>query len=110
MATGTPEERRRVLFTVWGQNKGNAVLSLDSGQWQMVLPTTTFASALFDASSARGDLGGSGRPAVVDDTAGVRAAAFDPRRPAPTSADVSVLDNVHSDISTESRGWLATSK
>jgi serine/threonine-protein kinase len=96
----------RVLFTLWGQNRGNAVLSLDSGQWEMVLPTTGFASALFDASSVRG---GSGRLLLVDDAAGLRAAPFDPGRPARTSADVSVLDNVYSDISTESRGWLATS-
>ena len=97
---------RRVLFTIWGQNRGNAVLSLDSGKWEMVLPTTTFASALFDAGSVRG---GSGRLLLVDDTASLRAAPFDPGRPARTSADTSVLDNVYSDTSTESRGWLATS-
>jgi serine/threonine protein kinase len=32
---------RRVLFTVWGQTQGGAVLSLDSGRWEIVLPTTT---------------------------------------------------------------------
>ena len=85
------------------------MLSLDSGQWELVLPTTTFASALFDTSSLRGPNGGSGRLLLVDDTAGLRAAPFDPGRPARTSADASVLDNVYSDISTESRGWLATS-
>ena len=58
---------------------------------------------------ARGPNGGSGRLLLVDDTAGLRAAPFDPARPARTSADASVLDNVYSDISTESRGWLAIS-
>ena len=29
---------RSVLFTIWGQNKGTAVLSLDTGKWQTVLP------------------------------------------------------------------------
>jgi serine/threonine protein kinase len=96
----------RVLFTVWGQKRGNAVLWPDSGQWELVLPTTTFASALFDTSSLSS---GSGRLLLVDDTAGLRAAPFDPTRPALTSADASVLDDVYSDISTESRGWLATS-
>jgi Tol biopolymer transport system component/tRNA A-37 threonylcarbamoyl transferase component Bud32 len=97
----------KVLFTVWGQKKGGAVLSLDTGQWDMVLPSTTFASAIFDTSS--GDSVRSGRLLLVDAAGGLRAAPFDPRRPALTSADASVLDNVYSDISTESRGWLATS-
>jgi serine/threonine protein kinase len=100
---------RKVLFTIWGQNRGNAVLFLDSGQWEMVLPTTAFATAWFDPSSGRGPGGSAGRLLLVDETAGLRAAPFDPGRPARTSADASVLDNVYSDISTESRGWLATS-
>ena len=29
---------KSVLFTVWGQTQGTAVLSLESGQWQIVLP------------------------------------------------------------------------
>ena len=39
--------------------------------------------------------GGSGRLLLVDDTASLRAAPFDPGRPARTSADTSVLDNVY---------------
>jgi Tol biopolymer transport system component len=101
-----PAERsgRRLLFTVWGQNKGSAVLSLDSGQWEMVLPATTFASAMFDSSA-----GTSGRLLVVDEAAGIRVAAFDPAHPARTSADATVLDNVFYDIESEGRGWLAVS-
>ena len=85
----------KVLFTIWGQSKGNAVLSLDSGQWEMVLPTTTFASALFDATSPGGVRGGPGRLLLVDAAAGLRAAPFDARRPARTTADALVLDNVY---------------
>jgi eukaryotic-like serine/threonine-protein kinase len=99
----------RVLFTIWGQNGGSAVLSPGSGQWESVMPATTFAAALFDTSSLRSAGRGAGRLLVVDDTAGVRAAPFDPRRPARTSTDALVLDNVYSEISTESRAWLATS-
>ena len=80
---------RRVLFTVWGQNKGSAVLALDSGKWEIVLPATTFATAMFDAPA-----GTSGRLLVVDEASGIRAAPFDPERPARTSADASVLDSV----------------
>jgi len=47
---------RSVFFTVWGQPQGGAVLFLDSHQgesrqWQTVLPGTTFASGIFDATS-----------------------------------------------------------
>ena len=42
---------RSVLFGIWGQTQGSAVLSLDSGQWEMVLPSSTWASASFDATS-----------------------------------------------------------
>ena len=105
-----PSPGGKVLFTIWGQNKGNAVLSLESGQWEMVLPTTTFASALFDVTSPGGAQVGPGRLLLVDAAAGLRAAPFDARRPARTTADALVLDNVYSDTSTESRGWLATSK
>jgi serine/threonine-protein kinase len=30
---------RSVYFTIWGQTEGGAVLSLDSGRWEMVLPS-----------------------------------------------------------------------
>jgi hypothetical protein len=92
------------LFTIWGQNKGTAVLSLLTGKWEMVLPATTFASAMFDASS-----GSSGRLLVIDNAAGVRAAPFDSQRPVATRADATVLDNVYYDIETEAQGWLAVS-
>ncbi len=81
---------RSVLFTVWGQNKGTAVLSLETGKWETVLRATTFAAAMFDPSS-----GPSGRLLIVDEGAGVRAAPFDPQRPALTTADGTVLDNVY---------------
>ncbi|MGH9387301.1 MAG: protein kinase domain-containing protein, partial [Vicinamibacterales bacterium] len=95
---------RRVLFTVWGDTKGNAVLSLESGEWELVLPQRMFASARFDASA-----GSPGRLLVVDETGGIRAAPFDPAHPTRTSLDASVLDNVYYDIETESLGWLAVS-
>ena len=95
---------RSVLFTMWGQTQGSAVLSLDSRRWEMVLPTTTFASAIFDAAG-----GSVGRLLVVDATAGIRSAPFDPARPARTSADTSVLSDVFSDMDTETQGWLAVS-
>jgi hypothetical protein len=93
-----------VLFTIWGQTQGSAVLSLDSLQWEMVLPSTTFASAMFDETG-----GSSARLLLVDQTAGIRAAPFDPAHPARTSADTSVLSGVYSDIDTETQGWLAIS-
>jgi Tol biopolymer transport system component len=96
---------RSVLFTIWGQNKGTAVLSLETGKWQPVLPATTFAAAMFDSSS-----GASGRLLIVDEGAGIRSAPFDPQRPALTSADATVLDNVYYDIETEAQGWLAVSR
>jgi hypothetical protein len=72
------------------------VLSLDSGRWEIVLPMPSFSSALFDATG-----GSSGRLLLVDQTAGVRAAPFDPANPALTSADATVLDNVYFDVETE---------
>ena len=95
---------RSVLFTIWGQNKGTAVLSLETGKWQTVLPSTTFAAAMFDPSS-----GPSGRLLIVDEGAGIRSAPFDPQRPALTSAEATVLDNVYYDIETEAQGWLTVS-
>ncbi|MGE5814855.1 MAG: protein kinase domain-containing protein [Acidobacteriota bacterium] len=95
---------RSLLFTVWGQTQGSAVLSLDSGGWDIVLPSTTFASAIFDAAG-----GSSGRLLLVDQAAGIRSATFDPAHPARTTADSLVLSGVNFDVETESRGWLATS-
>ena len=80
------------------------MLSLDTGKWQPVLPATTFAAAMFDPSS-----GPSGRLLIVDEGAGVRSAPFDLQRPALTSADATVLDNVYYDMETEAQGWLAVS-
>src|SRR4029077_3469356 len=63
---------RSVFFTIWGQTQGGAVLSLDSGRWEMVLPKTTFASGIFDPTN-----GSPGRLLVVDQAAGMMAAPFD---------------------------------
>ena len=94
---------RTVLFNVQGQTEGSAVLSLDSGQWEIVLPETTAAPSIFDASA-----GSPGRLLVADLTSGIRAAPFDAARPAPTSAGVLILTDVyHGD---ERRSWLAVSK
>ena len=95
---------RSVLFTIWGQTQGSAVLSLDSGQREMVLPSTTWASGIFDATG-----GSTGRLLVVDQAAGIRAAPFDAAHPARTSADTSVLADVYYDVEHEVRGWLAVS-
>ena len=92
-----------VLFTIWGQTQGGAVLSLDSARWEMVLPSTTWASAIFDATG-----GTTGRLLVVDQAAGIRAAPFDAARPARTSADTSVLAGVYYTVG-DGRGWLAVS-
>ncbi len=94
---------RSVLFTIWGQTRGAAVLSLDSGQWEMVLSSTTWASPIFDS---RG--GSTGRLLVIDQAAGIRAAPFDAAHPARTSADTSVLTGVYYQVE-HSRGWLAVS-
>jgi serine/threonine-protein kinase len=50
-----------------------------------------------------------GRLLVGDQAAGIRAAPFDAAHPARTSVDTSVLTNVHYDVETEVRGWLAVS-
>jgi serine/threonine protein kinase/Tol biopolymer transport system component len=96
----------RVLFTIWGQTQGNAVLSLDSHQWEMVLPltATSFGFGIFDAMR-----GTTGRLLVTDPSAGVMAAPFDAAHPAPTSADRTVLANVFYDVENEARAWLAVS-
>ena len=95
---------RSVLFAIWGQTQGGAVLSLDSGQWEMVLPSTIWGAPNFDASG-----GSTGRLLVIDEAAGIRAAPFDAAHPARTSADASVLANVYNDVEYEARGWLAVS-
>ena len=95
-----------ILFTIWGQTQGTAVLSLDSRQWEMVLPMapTSFRFGIFD-----GVRGSTGRLLVTDSSAGVMAAPFDAAHPAPTSADVTVLTNVYYDVENETRPWLAVS-
>jgi len=95
---------RSVLFTTWGQEPGSWVLSLDSHRWEMVLPGSNLAAAMFDATS-----GSTGRLLIVDQDAGIKAAPFDPAHPARTSADTSVLANVNYDVELEQRGWLAVS-
>ena len=79
------------------------MLSLDSGQWAMVLPSATFASAIFDGAG-----GSMGRLLVVDHGAGIRAAPFDAAHPALTSADTSVLADVYYEVG-DDRCWLAVS-
>ena len=100
---------RSLLFNIWGQVQGNAVLSLDSGQgnsrgWDMVLPSSSFAFGIFEPTG-----GSTGRLLVVDQSAGMMAAPFDAAHPARTSADTTVLTGVYYDVETESRGWLAIS-
>ena len=95
---------RSVLFTAWGQTQGGAVLALDSGRWETVLPVTTFAAPVFDPTG-----GSTGRLLIVDQAAGLRAAPFDPVHPARTSADTSLLPDVYYDVEAETRAWLAIS-
>jgi len=96
---------RSVFFTIWGQTQGGMVLSLDSRRWETVLPQTTFASGVFDATN-----GSRGRLLVVDRAAGMMAAPFDAAHPGRTNADTTVLTNVYYDVERESRGWLDVSK
>jgi Tol biopolymer transport system component len=95
---------RSILFTIWGQTQGNAVLSLDSRRWELVLPVNSFSFGIFDPLR-----GSKGRLLIVDQSAAMMAAAFDAAHPAPTSADTTVLSNVYWDLDIESRGWLAVS-
>jgi serine/threonine-protein kinase len=95
---------RKILFTVWGQSQGNAVLSLDSGNWEIVLTQPGFAAGRFAATA-----GSKGRLLIVDESAGIRAAPFDAAHPAVTTVDKSVLADVYSETETESLGWLAVS-
>jgi eukaryotic-like serine/threonine-protein kinase len=95
---------RSLLFNIWGQVQGNAVLSLDSHKWEMVLPQASFVFGFFDSTS-----GSKGRILVVDQAAGMMAAPFDTAHPARTSADTTVLTNVYYDVESEVRGWMAVS-
>ena len=97
---------RSVLFAIGGQTRGSAVLSLDSGQWEVVLPSTTTYSgfSIFDSSG-----GSPGRLLVMDQAAGIRAAALDAANPTRTTVDASVLANVYNDVEYDARGWLAVS-
>ncbi len=95
---------RSVLFTMWGQVQGSKVMSLDSGQSDLILRGQNFAAATFQATG-----GSSGRLLLSDQVAGIRAAPFDVAHPVPTSADTSVLTNVNYEVETESVGWLAVS-
>jgi Tol biopolymer transport system component len=89
---------------MWGQVQGSRVLSLDSGQSDLILRGQSFAAATFQPTG-----GSSGRLLLSDQVAGIRAAPFDVAHPVPTSADASVLTNVNYDVETESVGWLAVS-
>jgi len=91
---------RSVLFTVWGKGTyGNAVLSLETRRWQLVLPG--HGGAVF---------GSPGFLFVGDDEGtGLKVAAFDPVRPAPTTAQNFVLIDVYGFEDLE-RPWLSVSK
>ena len=94
---------RHVLFTMWGPHV-SAVLSLDSGEWDVVLPAAAGLAPIFDSIN-----GTTGRLLVVDPSATIRAAPFDAAHPAPTSADASVLTDVYYHVEGEVRGWLSVS-
>jgi serine/threonine-protein kinase len=96
---------RNLLFTLWGKTRGSAVLSLDSRRWNLVLPEQRFSAATFQSIA-----GTAGRLLISDQAAGLRAAPFDAAHPAATSADTSVLADVHYDLETDSLGWLATAR
>jgi len=96
---------RYLLFTIWGGPQGGAVLSLESKQWESVLPQSSWSAAgIFDATS-----GSTGRILVSDRSAEIRAGSFDPLHPARVSADKSVLTDVYYDVESEIQGWLAVS-
>lgn len=95
---------KRVLFTIWGQPAASAVLSLDSRRWEAVMPQTGFADATFVGKD-----GSAGHLLVVDQSAEIRSAPFDPSHPTHTTADTSVLNNVYYEVETESVGWMAVS-
>jgi hypothetical protein len=96
---------RSVLFTTWGQSQGAAVLSLESRQWEVVLPQQSGSAVATFSSSG----GSAGHVLLVDLAAGIRAAPFDAAQPGPTSAEALVLSDVYSEVEVESLGWLAVS-
>ncbi len=95
---------RSILFTTWGQAQGAAVLSLESGLWEVVLPQAGSAVATFQSSG-----GSAGHVLLIDEAAGIRAAPLDAANPGPTSADTLVLSDVYYEAEVESLGWLAVS-
>lgn len=95
---------RKLLFTIWGQTQGNAVLSLDSRRWDLVLSSPSLKFGVFEPTN-----GSAGRLLMVDQSAGILAAPFDSAHPALTSADTTILNNVYYDVENEARGWLAIS-
>ena len=98
-----------VLFTIWGQGSGSAVLPLNSDRgrsspWDVYLRHSSSTSAIFNSTG-----GSAGRLLLGDSDAGVRAAPFDAAHPTRTSADTSVLANVFYDVENEPQPWLAVS-
>ncbi len=92
-----------ILFTIWGQTPGSAVLSLDSRKWELSLPAQTGA-ALFDHAAGQP----TGHLLIADDAASIKSAPFDASHPGHTAAEASVLSNVYS-TETDQRAWLAVS-
>jgi Tol biopolymer transport system component len=88
-----------ILFTVHGKEvNGTALLSLETRQWQLVLPNQT-----------GGVYASSGQIFASNTNAEVRAAAFDPQHPTPVNADNLVLSDV-SYQAYDLRPYLAVSK
>jgi Tol biopolymer transport system component len=97
---------RSILFSIRGKSvDGVAVLSLDSRQWQLVLPGATGAIFLPERSSP---VNSSGWLVSSDESAGIRLAPFDASHPAPTVANTPVLTDVYSK-SGSNRSWLTVS-
>jgi serine/threonine-protein kinase len=97
---------RKVFFSIWGQNSGAAVLSLDTKMWQRLAPVggVTYSSAIFVAG-----LGTLGTLLNVDESAGIRAARMDTSKAQPVKTQTSVLSNVYF-AEEDFRPYLATSK
>jgi len=89
---------RSVLFTIWGapEVRGDAILSLESGQWVQV------TSGIWSARYARsGHL-------LLSGPRGIRAARFDPDRPALANPQTFVVDEVFS-TQAWSDSWFSVS-